>query len=173
MKTYIAEDDIIGLRPMTYEDCVRYVKWRNDERVKRYYIFRETITLEDEQSYFRSRIAAGEVLVYMICIKKEEDRPVGCAILNAPEEDGSREYGLFIGEQTERGIGIGRGVTDLTTRYALDVLKLPLVRARIFTDNLRSLQSAEAGGLRLTGVIRDVVCSDGEIKNMFTLERKL
>ena len=64
-------------------------------------------------------------------------------------------------------------MTDLTTRYALDVLKLPLVRARIFTDNLRSLQSAEAGGLRLTGVIRDVVCSDGEKKNMFTLERKL
>lgn len=173
MNTYITEDDIIGLRPMTYEDCEAYVRWRSDERIRRYYIYREPITLEAEQAYFWQRIATGEVLVYMICIKKEGGRPVGCAILNAREEDGSREYGLFIGEQTERGIGIGRRVTDLTTRYALTVLGLPLVRARIFTDNLRSVQSAEEGGLRLTGVIRDVVCSDGERKNMFTLERKL
>ena len=170
---YVAEDDLIGLRPMVYEDCARYVAWRNDPRIRRYYIYRDTFTLEGEQRYFREKIETGEVLVYLICMKQDGGHPVGCAILNAPEEDGSREYGLFIGERTERGIGIGRRVTDLVTTYALTVLGIPRVTARVFSDNLRSMQSAQAGGLRVTGVLRDVVCTDGETKNMFTLERKL
>ncbi|MGN1022885.1 MAG: GNAT family N-acetyltransferase, partial [Lachnospiraceae bacterium] len=158
---YITEDDLIGLRPMVYEDCERYVAWRNDPRIQRYYIYRRTFTLAGEQQFFREKIATGEVLVYVICLKKNGGEPVGCAILNAPEEDGSREYGLFIGERTERGIGIGRRVTDLVTSYALTVLGIPKVTARVFSDNLRSMQSAQAGGLRVTGVLRDVVCTDG------------
>lgn len=167
-KEYVAENELFGLRKMVYEDCENVVRWRN--AVKANYVYREELTLEKEQDFYRNEIETGKMHILIICLKQEKNCPVGCAVFNEADEDGSVEYGLFIGEKTHRGLGVGRWVTYAATKYAFEELHIARIKARIFTDNIASQKSAEAGGLVKTGNVIDVVCSDGSTKQMFAYE---
>ncbi len=167
---YIAQDDRIGLMPMAYEDCGRIVDWRNDPSVRQHYIYREDFTLEHEREYYLENIVPGHVHIQMICDKLRGGRKVGCTVLYEPDADGASEYGMFIGSGSERGCGIGRRAAALTMEYAFETLGFQKLTARVFTDNVASRRSCLAAGFREEGLIRDVVCSDGEIKDMIYFE---
>ncbi|WP_026503614.1 GNAT family N-acetyltransferase [Butyrivibrio sp. NC3005] len=173
MKKYVIENDVVGLREARYEDCAKIIKWRNSEDVRKHYIYRELLTLEQEQKFFKEKIETGIMHMFIICVKNDssgQDREVGCAVFNPLDEDNSREYGLFIGESLERGKGIGQNVTFLANSYVFLKYHMPFSRAKIFDDNITSVKSATRGGLRITGKIEDIVCTDGCVKQMYSLE---
>ena len=47
------------------------------------------------------------------------------------------EYGMFIGEQIEKGKGIGTEILGLTMEFAFGTLKLHKVFSRIFNIELK------------------------------------
>ncbi len=170
MLRFVAEDEMIGLRPMEYEDCERIVFWRNQESVRKQYIYREEFSLENERKFFDENIRTGKMHILMICDKKLDGKAIGCTVINREEDDGSAEYGLFIGDESRRRMGIGRRATAMTLEYAFREWKYPRITARVFVDNTVSRKSAVAGGLKETGILKDVVCSDGAVKDMITYE---
>ena len=168
---YVEENDKFGLRPMTYEDCADVVKWRNS--VSRFYVYRDPLTLEGEQEYYRTKIETGLITILIICIKKDSpdaDKSVGCVVIESPDDTGTAEYGLFIGEDGARGMGLGRWAIRAMQDYARDVMGLKKITCRIFTDNYASWKSNEHAGFVRTGEIIDVTCSDGEAKQMYIYE---
>lgn len=168
MENYITEGGRFGLRMMRYEDCANVVRWRN--AVKSNYVYREELTIEGEQQYFRQKIEPGRVHILIICMKELNDKPIGCVVFNGLEEDGSSEYGLFIGESDARGQGVGRWAIASAMKYAFTTWGYNKITARIFTDNIASIKSNEAAGLHKTSKIIDVTCSDGEKKQMYGFE---
>lgn len=168
--TIIAEDEKIALRPLTLEDSALVVKWRNNPRVRKNYIYQKEFTLEGQERYFREVIATGRAYQFVI-LEKPSLRPVGCTVLADPDrEQGTAEYGNFIGEDDALGNAYSSHAMQLTSQYASRELGLYRLLGRIFVDNTESIRSSERGGMHPVRLLPDVERTDGTRKDMLLME---
>lgn len=56
----------IVLRPITLQDAVHLIKWRNDENVINHCLSRATITEESNRDFFRNNIETGKYKQFMV-----------------------------------------------------------------------------------------------------------
>lgn len=56
----------IVLRPITLQDGVHLVKWRNDEKVINHCLSRATITEESNREFFKNNIETGKYKQFMV-----------------------------------------------------------------------------------------------------------
>ena len=170
----VLSDGVITLRPLTAEDTERILRWRNSERVRSHFIFREELTREAHEEWFRTRVRTGEVLQYIICMPQgeaKEARPVGSVYLRDIDHEAKRaEFGIFIGEADARGKGYASAVTGPVVRYAFDALGLTTVGLRVYTDNAPALAGYRHAGFRVVERLRDVTASDGTKADMYWME---
>lgn len=66
----------IVLRTMKAEDTERIIKWRNNERVRSHFIYRETFTEAGHQNWIRTMIETGKAVQFIIC-EKDGTHPAG------------------------------------------------------------------------------------------------
>ena len=145
----------VSLRPITAADTDNIVKWRNNPDVYRYFIFRERFTPEMHRNWLSTRVLTGQVVQYII-LAGEERRAVGSVYLrDIDHKHESAEYGIFIGDDSFRGQGVGTETAKLFTDFALDVLGVH----RVF---LKARRSYEKAVFVYEGTFRDVVKLDGE-----------
>ena len=71
------------------------------------------------------------------------------------------EYGIFIGEDSCRGKGIGSAAAKLAINYAFEKLGMNRVFLRVFADNKQAIRSYEKAGFKYEGTFRDDVIIDG------------
>lgn len=129
------------LRPITYDDTEIMVKWRNQDNVRRYFIYREVFTRQIHENWMKTRVETGEVVQFIIC-DITKDIPIGCTYLrDINSSEGTAEYGVLIGEESYRGNGIGKEVLALTLKHAFEEMKLERVNARVISSNGPSLYS--------------------------------
>lgn len=90
------EGSQIVLRTMEYEDTDRIVEWRNRERVKKRFIYREPFTVEGHRGWIKTMIDTGKAVQFIIC-EKEGMRPVGSVYFRDidGEKKRSRIWNLF------------------------------------------------------------------------------
>ncbi len=170
---YIARSNQLGIREMTIEDCEKIVFWRNQDWLRQHYIYREEFTLESEIRYFREQVMTGRVFHYMICELDNNDRPIGCAVFkNYRPELREIEYGLFIGEEDTAGKGYGQEVTSLCLHYGFEKFEVDRIFGTIFCDNVPSLVANIKAGMLPCEILKDVECSDGEVKDMVLVEAR-
>ena len=161
----------IYLRPITMDDTETIVKWRNNERVRRNFIYREVFTKEVHENWMKTRVASGEVIQFIIC-RIEDDRPVGSVYLRDVDKDNSlAEYGIFIGEDDAIGLGYGNEAAELMCSYADEKMHLKKLILRLFSDNIPARKSYEHAGFSFKEDLPGVVCSDGEVRDMILMER--
>lgn len=115
----VLEGAAVRLRPIADADTDLIVKWRNTPSVVQNFIFRQTFTPEMHRSWLATKVATGQVVQYII-IDKADDKPVGSVYYR--DIDGhnrSAEYGIFIGEESARGKGLGTETAKIFTDLAL------------------------------------------------------
>lgn len=176
MNIRCVEGEQIVLRPMTEEDTPLVVRWRNNPRVRACFVFRETFTEELHQRWIREHIeGAGDVVQWIICRREENGtRPVGSVYFrDIDSERETAEYGIFIGEDDAVGHGIGTETARLACRAAREQLGLKTVILRVYCDNTPAIRSYERAGFTVVEKLADVRSTDGEIRDMFMMERKL
>ena len=162
----IIEGEKLLLRPITREDTPLIVKWRNTESVRQNFIFRETFTEEMHNRWLDTKVASGEVIQY-IMVDKSDNKPVGSAYFrDISERNRSAEYGMFIGEASARGKGIGTETVKLFTAFGFETLRLHRISMRVLGDNEASIRSCEKGGFVREGVFRDMEYLDGEYRDV-------
>ena len=104
----LIEGDKIYLRNITYEDTPLVVKWRNNERVRNNFIYREVFTEDIHNNWMKTKVETGEVVQLIICQKTDSnenesegtliERPVGSVYLRDIDmNEKTAEYGIFIG----------------------------------------------------------------------------
>ncbi|MBQ6734064.1 MAG: GNAT family N-acetyltransferase [Lachnospiraceae bacterium] len=170
----VLSDGVITLRPLTAEDTERILRWRNSERVRSHFIFREELTREAHEEWLRTRVQTGEVLQYIICMPQgeaKEARPVGSVYLrDVNREERKAEFGIFIGEEDALGKGCGTRATRLILQHAFAELSLSCVYLRAYCDNRAALDSYLRAGFKIVRTLKDVESTDGEIADMYLME---
>ena len=146
----------VSLRPITDADTDNIVKWRNNPDVYRYFIFREKFTPEMHRNWLSTRVLTGQ-----------ERRAVGSVYLrDIDHKHESAEYGIFIGDDSFRGQGIGTETAKLFTDFALDVLGVHRVFLKVLDGNTKARRSYEKAGFVYEGTFRDMVKLDGEFHDV-------
>lgn len=75
----ILKSQRLVLRPIKMDDTNKIVKWRNNQNVKKNFIFRDEITKEIHQNWMHTKVQSGVVVQFIIERKIDEiqRRPIG------------------------------------------------------------------------------------------------
>lgn len=166
METISDREAGIYLRPMTYGDTDRIVAWRNSDAVRRNFIYQELFTREGHENWIRNTVEAGRAVQMIIC-DIAGDRPLGSVyIRDIDRQHHKAEYGIFIGEESARGRGIGTAAARLMLQYCFREEKLHRVYLRAFASNIQAIRSYEKAGFVREGLLRQDVCVDGVYHDM-------
>lgn len=156
----------IYLRPMTGDDTDLIVKWRNSDAVRLNFIYQEPFTREGHENWIRNMVETGKVVQMIICETKD-DTPLGSVyIRDIDRRHNKAEYGIFIGEESARGRGIGTAAASLMLEYCFREEKLHRVYLRAFASNARAIRSYEKAGFAREGLLREDVCIEGEYRDI-------
>lgn len=156
----------IYLRPMTYEDTDLIVAWRNSEAVRRNFIYQDTFTREGHEGWIKNMVETGKVVQMMIC-DLAGDEPIGSVyIRDIDRQHGKAEYGIFIGEESARGRGIGTAAARMMLDYCFRQENLHRVYLRVFASNEQAIRSYEKAGFVREGLLRGDVCIDGKYRDI-------
>jgi UDP-4-amino-4,6-dideoxy-N-acetyl-beta-L-altrosamine N-acetyltransferase len=156
----------IYLRLMKEEDTALIVQWRNKEEVRCRFIYQEPFTSEGHLQWMHTMIETGKAVQMIIC-DKDTDKPLGSVYVRDIDTMHKKgEYGIFIGEDTARGKGIGTAAARLMIRYSFDTLGLHKIYLRVFADNEVAIRSYEKAGFVREGYLRDEVWMNGSYRDM-------
>lgn len=151
----------VVLRPIMASDTPLIVRWRNNPSVRKNFIFRETFTDDMHNYWLETKVRSREVVQYII-----EERQTGQSVGSVYLRDinlvnCSAEYGIFIGEDTARGKGLGTETAKLFLDFAFGKLGLHRVSLRVLSGNVGAERSYLKAGFVREGVFRDMVKLDG------------
>lgn len=159
----------IFLRPIGLEDTERIIVWRNQERVRKNFIYQKPFTKEGHEEWMRTQVGTGRAVQFIIC-EKETGRPLGSVYFRDIDRDNKKaEYGIFIGEEDAAGKGIGTEAACLAVSYARDGLKLHKLMLRVFADNAGAVKSYRNAGFVQEACLRDEFLQDGRYRDMLLM----
>lgn len=162
MKEYQDETAGIYLRHMTWEDTDQIVAWRNSDAVRKNFIYQKLFTREIHENWIRTKVETGDVVQMIVC-DLTTDAPLGSVyIRDIDRHHNKAEYGIFIGESSARGRGVGTAAAKLMLRYCFEEERLHRVYLRVLAGNMAAIRSYEKAGFLQEGILRDDVCIDGE-----------
>ena len=167
----VLEGAAVRLRPIADADTDLIVKWRNTPSVVQNFIFRQTFTPEMHRSWLAAKVATGQVVQYTI-IDKADDTPVGSVYYrDIDNHNRSAEYGIFIGEESARGKGLGTETAKLFTDFGFAELQLHRISLRVLAENTAARRSYEKAGFVQEGIFRDMELLDGQYRDVVFMAR--
>lgn len=156
----------VYLRLMTREDTDLIVAWRNQDVVRKRFIYQELFTRQSHEHWRDTMIETGKAVQMIIC-EEGTDRPFGSVYVRDIDRRHQKgEYGIFIGEDDARGKGVGTQAARLMIAYAFEELKLHKLYLRVFADNAGAIRSYEKAGFVQEGYLKEEVLIDGEYRDM-------
>lgn len=159
------------LRPITVMDTDNIIKWRNSEDVRQFFIYQKPFTRKRHLEWLRTMIKPGNGFQFIIC-EKDTMRPIGSAYHRDYSREHNRlEYGVFIGEKTCIGKGLGKQCSRLMARFAFEELGVHKIFCRVFAENMPSIVSSEHVGFEREAYLKDEVLIDGVYRDMVLLAR--
>ena len=162
MKKYTDESVGIYLRLLTYDDTDLIVGWRNSDAVRKNFIYQELFTREGHESWIKNMIETGKVVQMIIC-DRGTDMPLGSVyIRDIDRQHNKAEYGIFIGEESARGRGVGTAAAKLMLRYCFEEEKLHRVYLRALSGNEQAVRSYKKAGFVTEACLKDDVRIDGK-----------
>lgn len=169
------EGRIVGervyLRFITAEDTEDIIRWRNSDAVRPYFIYQKPFTREGHMQWLKSMIKSGKGYQFIVC-RKKDDKAIGSTYLRDYDPECRKaEYGVFLGEENEKGKGIGTEILELTLQFAFEELKLHKVFARAFSDNMPSIKSFLKCGFEKEAYLKDEEYVNGEYRDIVFLAK--
>ncbi|MBD5499937.1 MAG: UDP-4-amino-4,6-dideoxy-N-acetyl-beta-L-altrosamine N-acetyltransferase [Lachnospiraceae bacterium] len=164
----IVEGRTVYLRPMTEEDTDLIVKWRNEDFVRKNFIYQKPFTREGHLHWIETMVKTGKVVQFLICTR--EDIPIGSIYLRDIDRTfNNAEYGIFIGEETALSKGYGTEAAKLMISYAFGELKLHKLKLRVLADNERAKKSYEKAGFMQEAYLKDEVYLQGGYRDVILM----
>jgi len=137
------------------------LKWRNSESVMRNFIIQEPLTEEMHNMWLKNKVATGEVAQFIILIK-DGLVPIGTVYLRDIDKVHDKaEFGIYIGENFQRGKGYGKESTQLICQYGFEVLNLHKIMLRVLAFNESAIKTYEHAGFKQEAYLKqDVKIND-------------
>ena len=156
----------VYLRPMEMADTERIVNWRNQDFVRKNFIYQDLFTEEGHLSWIRTQVEPGHVVQFIICL--QDGREIGSVYFrDIDREAGTAEYGIFIGEEDALGSGYGTAAAKEALDYAFTKLHMRKIFLRFLSDNVGAWKSYEHAGFCMADREETVMTLQGERKVRF------
>lgn len=170
----VIENNKLYLRKIEYSDTDYIIKWRNSDSVRKNFIYQALFTRESHEKWLKTMVEPGIVDQLIICMKNDglnnEAVPIGSVyIRDIDRNHGKAEYGIFIGDESVRGKGIGSMTAELMIEYCFKYLKLHRLFLRVFADNIQAIRSYEKAGFRFEAFLKDDVKIDGKYRDIILM----
>lgn len=156
----------IELRNIRREDTALIVNWRNKDNVRKNFLYQKPFTEEGHIKWMQEKVETGKVAQFII-YSRNIDKLVGSVFLRDIDyESRKAEYGIFIGEDSARGLGIGTCAARMIVDYGFNELRLHKIFLRVLADNEAAIRSYEKAGFRKEGYFRDEVMIGGRYRDI-------
>lgn len=169
----VIENESVFLRKMEYSDTENIVKWRNMDSVRNNFIYQALFTKESHENWIHTMVETGKVDQLIICLKDKnhaEGIPVGSVYIRDIDWNHNKaEYGIFIGEESARGKGVGSQTAALMIQYCFEQLKLHRLFLRVFADNKQAIRSYEKAGFVQEAYLKDDVKIQGKYRDIILM----
>lgn len=153
----------IVLRPITKNDTDLILKWRNNDQVKKFFIFQNDLTIKQHKKWLKEHIKEKKAYQFIIEVK-EKKTPIGSVYIRDVDlKNLKAEFGIFIGNNDYRGCGLGTVATKSILDFAFNELNLNKVYLRVFSDNKKAINVYRKVGFLQEGLFKKEV----KINNVF------
>lgn len=160
----------VVLRPITIDDTPNIVKWRNSIDVKKNLFTQNDITEEQHLKYFYDFIETKKVYQFIVVVDGVD---CGTTFLKNFDRINKRaEFGIFIGNPSFRGKGIGSIATSKTIEIGFKELLLDSIYLTVFSDNSSAIKSYEKAGFKITKTNQSHILSNGSYIDITEMEIK-
>ncbi len=165
------EGEQIRLRLMTETDTDLIVSWRNQEYIRKNFIYQKPFTAAGHHKWIQEMIDTGKAVQFII-YEKKTNRPIGSTYLRDIDYEYQKaEYGIFIGEESAIGKGYGTEAARLMIAYAFDTLALHKVTLRLLVENKGAWKSYEKAGFVKEAYLQDEVKIEGVYRDIILMAR--
>lgn len=165
-KQWVRKGTGVWLRMMTEEDTDSIVAWRNRDFVREQFIYQKPFTREGHLHWIETQVKTGRVVQMIICLAQDEKAVGSVYFRDIDREHRKAEYGIFIGEETALGKGIGTETAHLALDYAFHELSLHRVMLRVLSDNVRARKSYEHAGFVEEAYLHEDVFLQGSFRDV-------
>lgn len=158
--------EIVYLKPISSDDTENIIRWRNQENVRKNFLDQRLFTVEGHTNWLENVVRKGRAEQFII-YEKENDFPVGSVFLRDIDyENRKAEYGIFIGEETARGKGIGTEAAKSILKYGFEEMQLHKIFLRVLADNEGAIKSYKKAGFVQEAYLKDEVLLNGQYRDI-------
>lgn len=155
------------LRATERSDLPLAVQYLNDPAVLMYFGLPAPFSIEDEEAWYARMRQDDRVVNFAIEV---EGRYVGgCGLFDINHVHRRAEIGIFVGDQSVWGQGVGSDAMALVLGYGFDYLNLHRIYLRVFAENARAIRVYERLGFQHEGRFRDAEWRHGRWHDMLYL----
>ena len=148
------------LSPISLEDAAQYTEWLNDlDTARTLTIASMNITLHGEKDALE-RLSQDHT--YAIVDSQTDTLLGNCGLLDWNQLHGTAEAGIFIGDEENRGQGIGSEALRLLCGYAFDYLNIKSLFLRVYSFNPGAVRCYEKVGFQKIGSWRSSLEREGK-----------
>lgn len=151
----------IYLKSINEDDTNLIIKWRNNPRVRKNFIFQEKFTEKTHNNWLKNKVYTGNTAQFII-IEQKTNKPLGSVYLRDIDNINEKaEFGIFIGEDDFCGKGYGKEATSQIIMYGFSQLKLNKIFLRVLENNAIAINSYIKSGFEKEGLFKeDVMIGD-------------
>ncbi len=133
--------DPIRLRLLKRADLPMTLRWRNQDRIRKWFIHSTILTQEQHAAWFNRYLRRDDDFVFIIEETRLLKKPIGQISLYQIDWSRKRsELGRFmIGEEDARGKGFANRAVELLIGFAFRQWKLVEIHIDVFRENVAAL----------------------------------
>ncbi len=155
------------LRDVRPEDKEQMRTWRNKPAVSQYMYTDHHIAPEEHERWFKS-ILTDPARRYWIIVS--DDRDVGTLnLMNIDLTNKHCYFGWYIGEESERGKGVGIATEFLLLCHVFEELKLNKLYAEVLVSNVPVVTLYKSMGFKEEGLLRQHIFKGGKPEDVVTM----
>lgn len=151
----------VTLRAMTQKDTPNVVKWRNKDFVKNNFFYREELTEQTHNNWLKQQEA--NTLRAFVIVDNETGKDVGSTFLKDINSVSKKaEFGIFIGEESALGKGLGSDACKAISDFGFKELGLNKIYLRVLSHNKAAIKAYEKAGYTVEGIFVQDEFLDGK-----------
>jgi RimJ/RimL family protein N-acetyltransferase len=157
-------------RALRRDDLPSLSAWADDPRLEELVgseFFAQFVRDYDRSPAFLDAVRADRSQVNMVICTRTGDRPLGLVrLFNLHRRDGYAFLETIVANTRARRLGYGIEGSKLIAYWAVDVLKLRRLEAKVYPWNTLSINTMKRRGWKLEGTLRDAVFHDGAYRDL-------
>ncbi len=167
MQTNIFSTDRLLLRLINPDIYNQVMGTYNDEVIKKYFGFTNTIELEQEKARYRQGITmSGRSFLYFHLLEKSTSAVMGwCGYHTWMLQHRRAEIGYVLNEDRYKGQGYMKEALPFIVRYGFETMRLHRIEALVSPENKPSLRLLKKLGFQQEGHLRDHYMKNNKLED--------